>query len=49
MSTMESPLAQGATCAHCGTTVHEREDGRIACDGCGNTTEDCHCQPQQQS
>ena len=47
MSTLEDPLAAGATCAKCGMGVHERPDGRVACDGCDSTTEECSCQPQQ--
>ncbi len=43
---LEDPLAQGATCEKCGMTVHERPDGRIGCDGCGGTTEECTCQPK---
>jgi hypothetical protein len=35
-----------ARCAHCGMGVHQDEEARVVCDGCGNTTEACTCEPQ---
>ncbi|MCA1675858.1 MAG: hypothetical protein LC799_28025 [Actinobacteria bacterium] len=49
MSTTSGAPIAASTCAKCGMGVHEDEEGRIACDGCGETTEACKCQPASEA
>ena len=40
-----SNIPEGSVCDRCGGGVGQNEEGRITCQGCGNTTDLCDCAP----
>jgi hypothetical protein len=38
-----SNIPEGSVCDRCGGGVGLNEEGRITCQGCGNTTDLCDC------
>ena len=48
MTSTDMPLNTGV-CEKCGMGVHLDEEGRVSCDGCGQTVDRCSCQPAQAS
>jgi hypothetical protein len=45
VTSTDLPLDTGV-CEQCGMAVHLDDEGRIACDGCGLTTDRCKCAQQ---